>query len=123
MYLQSATLCTLWVPAGKGFESNISATTLSVVVKLTVVAHTDAQVQSALCTRKKVFKGKRMAGQGGHEQVTVQNLRVVLVDTENQVIGVVGAVPGPIKASLSLKGANQWPYLQLPQVALKLRPP
>jgi large subunit ribosomal protein L3 len=55
---------------------------------------------------QKVFKGKRMAGQMGYEQVTIQNLRIALVDTENQVIGVVGAVPGPRKGIVVLKGAN-----------------
>jgi large subunit ribosomal protein L3 len=55
---------------------------------------------------QKIFKGKRMAGQMGSEQVTVQNLRIALVDTENQVIGVVGAVPGPRKGIILVKGAK-----------------
>ena len=55
---------------------------------------------------QKIFKGKRMAGQGGHEQVTVQNLKVALVDTENQVIGLIGAVPGPRKGIIVVKGAK-----------------
>jgi len=44
---------------------------------------------------QKVFKGKRMAGQMGAERVTVKNLAIALVDTENNLIGVKGAVPGP----------------------------
>jgi large subunit ribosomal protein L3 len=55
---------------------------------------------------QKVFKGMKMAGQMGHEQVTVQNLRVALVDLENQVIGLVGAVPGPRKGIILVKGAK-----------------
>lgn len=55
---------------------------------------------------QKVFKGKRMAGQMGHEQVTVQNLKVALVDTELGVIGVTGAVPGPRKGIVILKEAK-----------------
>lgn len=55
---------------------------------------------------QKIFKGKRMAGQMGNEQVTVRNLKIALVDTENQVIGVVGAVPGPRKGIILVKGAN-----------------
>jgi large subunit ribosomal protein L3 len=42
----------------------------------------------------------------GHEQVTVRNLKVALVDTEQNVIGVTGAVPGPKKAVIIVKGAN-----------------
>jgi large subunit ribosomal protein L3 len=53
-----------------------------------------------------IFKGSKMAGQLGHEQVTVRNLKVALVDTELGVIGVTGAVPGPKKGVLLVKGAE-----------------
>lgn len=55
---------------------------------------------------QKIFKGKKMAGQMGDEQVTVRNLKIALVDTENNVIGVVGAVPGPRKGIVLIKGAR-----------------
>jgi large subunit ribosomal protein L3 len=42
----------------------------------------------------RVFKGHRMGGQMGNEQVTARNLRVVAVDVENHLIVVRGAVPG-----------------------------
>lgn len=51
-----------------------------------------------------ILKGKKMAGHLGHEQVTVRNLRVALVDVEKGYIGVVGAVPGPRKGIVTLKG-------------------
>jgi len=50
-----------------------------------------------------IFKGKKMAGQMGYEQVTVKNLKVALVDTELGVIGVTGAVPGPRKGIVLLQ--------------------
>ena len=53
-----------------------------------------------------ILKGKKMAGHLGHDQVTVRNLRVALVDAEKGYIGVVGAVPGPRKSIVILKGAN-----------------
>lgn len=53
-----------------------------------------------------VMKGKKMAGQLGNEQVTVRNLKIALVDTELNVIGVVGAVPGPRKSIVVVKGAK-----------------
>jgi large subunit ribosomal protein L3 len=56
---------------------------------------------------QKVFKGKRMAGQMGHDRVTVKNLKVALVDTERNVIGVTGAVPGPRKGLVLVKGVNK----------------
>jgi large subunit ribosomal protein L3 len=55
---------------------------------------------------QKIFKGKKMAGQMGDEQVTVKNLRIALVDTELGVIGVTGAVPGPRKGIIILKEAK-----------------
>lgn len=52
-----------------------------------------------------IFKGKKMAGQMGYEQVTVRNLKVALVDTELGVIGVTGAVPGPRKGIVLIREA------------------
>ena len=43
----------------------------------------------------RVFPGMRMAGHMGAEQVTVRNLEIVEVDTEDNVLMVKGAVPGP----------------------------
>jgi large subunit ribosomal protein L3 len=53
-----------------------------------------------------ILKGKKMAGHLGHEQVTVRNLKVALVDAEKGYIGVVGAVPGPRQSIVIIKGAN-----------------
>ncbi len=55
---------------------------------------------------QKIFKGKKMAGQMGHDQVTVRNLKVALVDTDQGVIGVAGAVPGPRKSVVIVKGTE-----------------
>lgn len=53
-----------------------------------------------------VMKGKKMAGHLGNVQVTVRNLTIALVDTELNVIGVIGAVPGPRKSIVIVKGAK-----------------
>lgn len=53
-----------------------------------------------------IFKGSRMAGQLGHDQVTVKNLKIALIDTEQNVIGVTGAVPGPRKSVVIIKEAK-----------------
>jgi large subunit ribosomal protein L3 len=50
-----------------------------------------------------IFKGKKMAGQMGHERVTTKKLKVAFVDNELNVIGVIGAVPGPKKGIVLLK--------------------
>lgn len=46
-------------------------------------------------TPSRVFKGKRLPGHLGAEKVTVQNLKVVKVDAENNLIAIKGAIPGP----------------------------
>ncbi len=55
---------------------------------------------------QKIFKGKKMAGQMGHEQVTVKGLKVAFIDNELGVIGVTGAVPGPKKGIVIIKEAK-----------------
>ncbi len=49
----------------------------------------------ACSSPSRVFKGRKMAGHYGHEKVTVQNLKVVKVDAENNLIAIKGAIPGP----------------------------
>jgi large subunit ribosomal protein L3 len=46
-------------------------------------------------TPARVFKGMRMAGRMGADQVTTLNLQVVSADAERGVVLVKGAVPGP----------------------------
>ena len=46
-------------------------------------------------TPSRVFKGKRLPGHLGAERVTIQNLKVVKVDAENNQIAIKGAIPGP----------------------------
>lgn len=55
---------------------------------------------------QRIFKGKKMAGQMGYERVTVKNLKIALVDTDLGVIGVYGAVPGPKKSIVLVKGVK-----------------
>ena len=45
-------------------------------------------------TPGRTFKGMRMAGRMGTDRVTVQNLKVVLVDPERNMLAIKGAVPG-----------------------------
>ena len=55
---------------------------------------------------QKIFKGKRMAGRMGGDQVTVQNLAVAYIDASDNLIGVKGAVPGPRRGVVMIGGAN-----------------
>ena len=53
---------------------------------------------------QKVWKGKRMPGRMGHDQVTVKNLVVAYIDVKNNLIGLKGAVPGPKKGIVTIEG-------------------
>jgi large subunit ribosomal protein L3 len=44
---------------------------------------------------ERVIKGMRMAGHMGVARNTVKNLKIMVVDTENNLLAVSGAVPGP----------------------------
>ena len=65
--------------------------------------HRHAGSNGAASDPSRVFKGKKMPGQMGHVQVTVQNLEIVRVDTENNLLLVKGAVPGPKKSLVTIK--------------------
>ena len=53
----------------------------------------------------KVFKGKKMAGRWGNERVTVQNLKVVKVDSDRNILLIKGAIPGAKGSLVSVKSA------------------
>lgn len=60
----------------------------------------------ASATPSRVAKGRKMPGRYGGEQVTVRNLKVVRVDTENNLLLVKGAVPGPRGALVKVKSTK-----------------
>jgi large subunit ribosomal protein L3 len=53
----------------------------------------------------RVFKGKKMPGHMGAENVTVQNLSVVQVDGERNILVIRGAVPGPKGGLVEIKSS------------------
>jgi len=65
--------------------------------------HRSVGSMGANSTPSHVFKGKKMAGQYGHEQVTIQNLEIVKVDVERNAILIKGAIPGPVKGIVTIK--------------------
>jgi large subunit ribosomal protein L3 len=58
------------------------------------VSHRVAGSTGMCQTPGRVFKGKKMAGHMGSEQVSTKNLTVVRVDTERDLILIRGAIPG-----------------------------
>lgn len=54
----------------------------------------------------RVLKGTRMGGRTGNKKVTVRNLTVAKIDLENNLICIVGAVPGKRNSFLRITGKN-----------------
>lgn len=63
----------------------------------------------ACATPGRVFKGTKMAGRMGGEQVTTLNLEVVQADAERELILIKGAVPGPKGGMVILRNAVKAP--------------
>ena len=55
----------------------------------------------------RVFKGRKMAGQYGNNRSTSRNLELVRVDSENNLLLVRGAVPGPNGGFVSVCETNK----------------
>lgn len=55
---------------------------------------------------QRVFKGMRMAGRMGSDRVTTQNLEIVSIDSEKNIIGVKGALPGARGSEVTIVSTN-----------------
>ena len=65
--------------------------------------HREPGSMGANSSPSRVFKHKKLAGQYGVENVTIQNLEVVRVDAARNAILVKGAIPGPKGSVVTLK--------------------
>jgi large subunit ribosomal protein L3 len=57
----------------------------------------------------RTMPGRRMAGQLGNEQVTIRNQKVVMIDKENSLLVIRGAVPGPKGGYVRVNPTNLLP--------------
>jgi large subunit ribosomal protein L3 len=82
---------------GKGFQGVVKRHGFSGVGESTHGQHNRLRAPGSLgagSTPSRVFKGTRMAGRMGGVRVKMQNLRVLKIDTDNNVLVVSGAIPG-----------------------------
>lgn len=56
---------------------------------------------------QKIFKGKKMSGRMGTDQITLRDRQVSLIDAEKNLIGIIGPVPGPNKSIVTLQGSAE----------------
>ena len=65
--------------------------------------HRGVGSMGACSSPSRVFKNKHMAGQWGHEKVTVQNLLIARVDVNRNLLLIKGAIPGPKGSTVFVK--------------------
>lgn len=92
---------------GKGFQGGIKRWnfTMQDATHGNSISHRSNGSIGQCQTPGRVFKGKKMSGHMGAEQVTVQNLEVVRIDAERNVILVKGSIPGAPGGDVLIKPA------------------
>lgn len=65
--------------------------------------HRHAGSMGACSSPSRVYKGKKLPGHMGVDKVTIQNLDIVKIDTENNLICVKGGIPGTNGSLVILK--------------------
>ena len=94
------------ISKGKGFQGNIKRHNQSRGPETHGSRyHRRPGSMGAATAPARVRKGKKLPGQMGSVQVTVQNLEIVRVDTERNVLLVKGNVPGAKKSFIEIKSA------------------
>ena len=94
---------------GKGFQGVVKRHNFGGVMQATHRQHNRLRAPGSIgagSDPSRVFKGLRMAGRMGGKQVTVQNLQVLKVDTEQNLLVVKGAVPGAKNSYVIIKKWN-----------------
>lgn len=59
----------------------------------------------------RVFKGVKMGGRMGDDQVTVKNLKIAQIDTKNNIIYIIGAVPGAVNSWITIKAKGEMKFI------------
>lgn len=94
---------------GKGFQGVVKRHGFGGVMQSTHGQHNRLRAPGSIgagSDPSRVFKGMRMAGRMGGNQVTVQNLQVIKVDEEKNLLIVKGAVPGPKNSYVIIRRWN-----------------
>ena len=99
------------VTKGKGFSGAIKSWNQHRLKMThgTGPVHRSLGSTGANSTPSKVIKGLHMAGQYGHENVTILNLEVVKVDAGKNVLLLKGAVPGPKNGLVAVRESVKAP--------------
>jgi large subunit ribosomal protein L3 len=90
---------------GKGFQGNIKRHNQSTGPMAHGSRYHRGPGSMGSIQANRVPKGKKLPGHMGNETVTLQNLRIVKVDTDRNILLVSGSIPGPKNSYVSVKSA------------------
>jgi large subunit ribosomal protein L3 len=94
---------------GKGFQGVVKRHGFSGVMESTHGQHNRARAPGSIGQSSypsRVFKGMKMGGRMGNDQVSVKNLRIVRVMADQNVVLIKGALPGPKNALVEIRKAG-----------------
>ncbi|MEG2014389.1 MAG: 50S ribosomal protein L3, partial [Clostridia bacterium] len=107
IFAEGETVDVTGVTKGHGFSGNIKRWNHHRLKETHGVGpvHREVGAMSANSNPARVFKGKKLPGQYGHEQVTILNLSVVKVDKARNLLLIKGAIPGAKNSIVFVRNA------------------
>ncbi|MFW6266079.1 MAG: 50S ribosomal protein L3 [Halanaerobiales bacterium] len=91
------------VTKGKGFSGNVRRWNHSTGPKTHGSRFHRAPGSIGAVDASRVFKGQKLPGRMGHDNITIENLEIVDIDSEKDVMLIKGSVPGPKKGILAIE--------------------
>ena len=93
------------ISKGKGFQGGVKRHGFSGRNATHGVKHEQRTIGSTGSRfPQRVIKGRKMPGRMGYERVSVENLKIVKIDAENNILAVKGAIPGHRGTLLEIRG-------------------
>ena len=94
-------------PKGKGFAGTVKRWNFKMqdATHGNSISHRAPGSIGQCQTPGKVWKGKKMSGHMGDEKKTIQNLKIASIDSDNNLLLIKGAIPGPTGSNVILKPA------------------
>ena len=95
------------ITKGKGFAGNIKRYKHSTGPKTHGSHFHRAPGSIGSVDGARVFKGQKMPGRMGSDNITMKNLEIVEIDSDKNLLLIKGSVPGPKKTVLTIESASE----------------
>ncbi len=106
LFEEGETVNVTGISKGKGFTGNIKRWNHQTGPKTHGSHFHRAPGSIGAVDASRVFKGQKMPGRMGRDQVTIKNLKIVKIDEERNLLLIKGSVPGPDKGILTIRSVN-----------------